>query len=144
MNKKELLKEKVGRGFVPCFNQSCQLREHCLRWQGRDFVDRDAMVVLTVSPLLSGDACRMYQSDEPVLMAYGFNGLLDRLPRSMGTKLMLGVRSVCCRTYAYEYRNGQRPMTPTLQRHIETLCKEMGWEGDVKFDSYVESILTPF
>ena len=128
MNKKELLKEKVGRGFVPCFNQSCQLREHCLRWQGRDFVDRDAMVVLTVSPLLSGDACRMYQSDEPVLMAYGFNGLLDRLPRSMGTKLMLG----------------QRPMPPTLQRHIETLCKEMGWEGDVKFDSYVESILTPF
>ena len=43
-----------------------------------------------------------------------------------------------CRTYYYEYRNGQRPIPPTVQEEIRTLFREAGWNKEVNFDCYVE------
>ena len=42
------------------------------------------------------------------------------------------------RAYYFEYRNGKRLIHPTLQEEIRTLFRQAGWNGEVKFDGYIE------
>jgi hypothetical protein len=43
-----------------------------------------------------------------------------------------------CKTYYYEYRNGERLISPAIQEEIRDLFREAGWNQEVHFDSYVE------
>lgn len=137
----EMLKEKVAQGFTACFDSSCPLHEHCMRWQGRVYVKSRPLVVTVVNqanPQVGGPQCLMYSHDEPVRMAYGFTALLNILPRGAGRHLLARIIDTYHRTYAYEYRNGTRPMPPLIQHQIEQWCRELGWEGPVDFDRYSE------
>ena len=136
MTDRKLLKEKIGQGFIPCFNSDCPRHEHCLRWHGREFVNTKQLVVRCVNPAISGDDCLMFSLDEKVHMALGFKGLLGQLPHNMGKALMQSVVSVTNRTYAYEHRNGKRPIPPDLQQHIINFCRRQGWQQPVDFDAY--------
>lgn len=132
----KLLKEKIEQGFIPCFNSGCPRHEHCLRWQGREFVRASQQAITCVNPLVSGDDCAMFIRDEKVRMALGFERLLEQLPRNIGKALMQNVINNCNRTYAYEHRNGTRPIPPALQQHIIDFCRRQGWQGPVDFDAY--------
>ena len=136
MTDKTQLKEKVEQGFIPCFNNSCSRHEHCLRWLGREFISDSQLAVTCVNPLVGGDDCEMYRLDEKVCMALGFTHLLEQLPRNMGKTLMQHLINTCNRTYAYEHRNGTRPIPPALQQHIIDFCRSQGWQGPVDFDAY--------
>ena len=130
------MKEKIEQGFIPCFNSGCPRHEHCLRWQGREFVIASQQAITCVNPLVSGDDCAMFIRDEKVRMALGFERLLEQLPRNIGKALMQNVINNCNRTYAYEHRNGTRPIPPALQQHIIDFCRRQGWQGPVDFDAY--------
>ena len=141
MTDEDILREKIEHGFIPCFHEGCSRHEHCLRWLGRTFVDSGALAVTSVNtanPAVGGEACPMYRHNEKVRMALGFTTLLDQQPRSAGKALMRSMVSVSNRTYAYEYRNGSRPIPPALQQHIILFCRQQGWQGDVVFDAYDE------
>ena len=141
MEEKDILKEKVRSGFSPCLNNHCELHEHCKRWLGRVFIDKNPLVVETVNldnPKVGGNKCVMFSADTKVRMAHGFINLLDRLPRADGQQLFNWLIAHSCRTYAYEYRNGTRPIPPTLQQLIIDNCRELGWKEDVVFDRYEE------
>ena len=141
MEDQELLKEKMEQGFLPCFNHSCERRESCLHWLGRVYVSTTSWVVECVSPAnpdACGNSCVMYRHHQKVRMARGFTGLLGRMPRNMGQELMREMKATCHRTYAYEYRNGSRPMPPRMQDSITATCRRLGYDGDVTFDRYEE------
>ena len=139
MEYSELLKEKISRGFTPCFNDGCTLHEHCKRWQGKDYVSTKPLVTSSVNltnPHVGGKDCIMFSADERVHMAHGFIGLLNLMPRGAGKKLMDCIIAAYCRTYAYEFRNGTRPITPQMQEEITAVCRHLGWQQPVEFDSY--------
>ena len=126
---------------MTCHNDSCQQREHCRRWLGRVYEDPHPLVCQYVSmsnPAVGGPHCPMFRSDEKVRMAVGFTRLLSQLPRSQGNDLMAWMKAECHRTYAYEYRNGTRPIPPSLQQRIADRCRQLGWEQPVEFDRYYE------
>jgi hypothetical protein len=141
MEKRELLKKKIYEGFVPCFNDGCQRHEHCLRWQARECVNNVPWVTTCINPAnpeASGDTCIMYRDDQLVRMAYGFTKLLDELPKKAGRSLMATVIGQHNRTYAYEYRNGSRPIPPAMQDDIADTCRRLGYTAPVVFDRYAE------
>ena len=141
MEKEELLKEKIREGFVPCFNDGCQRREHCLRWQAREYVRTEPWVATCINPAnpeATGDTCLMYRDDKKVRIAYGFTRLLDQLPRRTGRLLMADIIAQHNRTYAYEFRNGTRPIPPRMQEDIADTCRRAGYTAPVAFDRYEE------
>ena len=133
---KNLLEKKMAQGYTPCFNGGCSRHEHCLHWQGSEFVDPKRLVVQCVNPMMDGADCPVYAHDEKVHMGLGFNNLLDQLPRTISKALMDSVVNTVNRTYAYEHRNGTRPTPPWLQQHITDFCRQHGWQGPVEFDAY--------
>ena len=141
MEHQELLKEKVESGFVTCRNDSCRQREHCLRWLGQVYEDPQPLVCKYVNmsnPAVGGEQCPMYRQDQKVRLAIGFVHLLCQLPRNKSNALMAWIKSECHRTYAYEYRNGTRPIPPSLQQLIIEKCRQLGWEEPVEFDGYID------
>lgn len=141
MEDQELLKEKMEQGFLPCFNHACERRESCLHWLGRVYVSTNSWVVECINPAnpeACGNSCIMYRLNKKVRVAFGFTELFNRLPRDMGSALMHAFIAEHHRTYAYEYRNGKRPMSPQIQDSITAICRELGYSGAVTFDCYKE------
>ncbi len=139
MEDRALLKKKTEEGFIPCYNHSCSRREHCLRWEARQYMPTTAWTTTCVNPgnpEAGGDSCQMFRGDEKVRMALGFTKLLNVMPRQTGKALMEALKKQYCRTYAYEYRNGTRPMTPAEQAVMTAICRQLGWTGDITFDAY--------
>lgn len=135
----EIVKEKMKHGLSPCYSNNCPLGEHCMRRQANHLVETYPLVMGVVNlanPNVAKEDCPMYKSDEPVRMAYGLTGLFDQLPLRDGKRLMQLLMRNSCRTYAYEFRNGTRPMTPVMQKQVEAWCREMNYERPVDFDRY--------
>ena len=42
------------------------------------------------------------------------------------------------RSYYFEFRNGKRLISPSLQEEIRQLFRDFGWTEPVEFDGYVE------
>ncbi len=136
-----MIREKVEEGFVTCHNESCRHKEHCVRWLGRVYEDPQPLVYKYVSmanPAIGGDCCPMFINDQKEHMALGFTRLLAQMPRAYGDDLMAWMKSECNRTYAYEYRNGTRPIPQRLQQRIIDCCRQLGWELPIEFDDYTD------
>lgn len=141
MEDQELLKEKIEQGFLPCFNHACEWRESCLHWLGRVYVSTNSWVVECINPAnpeATGDTCIMYRLNKKVRVAFGFTRLLDQLPRRTGRILMADIIAQHNRTYAYEYRNGTRPIPPRMQEDIADTCRLAGYTAPITFDRYEE------
>ena len=141
MEDQELLKEKIEQGFLPCFNHACERRESCLHWLGRVYVSTNSWVVECITPAnpeACGNSCIMYRLNKKVRVAFGFTRLLDQLPRRTGRILMADIIAQHNRTYAYEYRNGTRPIPPRMQEDIADTCRLAGYTAPITFDRYEE------
>ena len=136
-----ILKDKAEHGFVVCFNKECYRREYCLRWLAKDFVPQDTFVQKSVnlaSEAVQGEDCPMFLKDQKVKMGKGMIHLFEDMPRKMGDTLKALLINEYKRTYFYEYRNGTRLITPSMQDHIANVCKQCGWDKSVTYDEYVE------
>ena len=136
-----ILKAKAKHGFVVCFNKECYRREHCLRWLAKDYVPQETFVQKSVnlaSEAVQGKDCPMFLKDQKVKMGKGMIHLFEDMPRKVGDTVKALLIKEYKRTYFYEYRNGSRLMTPSMQKHIANVCKENGWDEPVTFDEYVE------
>lgn len=136
-----ILKDKAEHGFVVCFNKECYRREHCLRWLAKDYVPQNTFVQKSVnlaSEAVQGGDCPMFLKDQKVKMGKGMIHLFEDMPRKMGDTLKALLINEYKRTYFYEYRNGKRLITPSMQEHITNLCKQCGWDKSVTYDEYVE------
>lgn len=71
-------------------------------------------------------------------MGKGMIHLFEDMPRKMGDTVKALLIKEYKRTYFYEYRNGTRLITPSMQEYIANVCKENGWDKPVTYDEYVE------
>ncbi|MBP3286524.1 MAG: hypothetical protein J6M15_06265 [Prevotella sp.] len=136
----------VPSGWALCFNQSCPLHEHCLRYQAGVLAPPDLTVTRCVTPrVLTGERCKVYASMEPVKMARGFSTIYQNVLKRDYTSLRKFMTSLLSgKRYYYEYKRGERSLSPEQQSDIRQLFGSFGYKDSVHFDSYEETLHFPW
>ena len=80
MEKLDLKFENVPNNWAVCFNNSCPLKEQCLRHQAAMTVPDGVCYGMSVWPqAYKGGQCRMFAEIKTVTMAWGFSQLYKDL-----------------------------------------------------------------
>ena len=142
MKEQEIFKEKAVSGYTVCFAAQCPLKERCLRWKvGQQMPDTQSFYHC-VNPHYQDVAtahCPLFRQSEKVQFAQGMMHIFNAdMPRRVEPYVRSHLISSHCKTYYYEYRNGERLISPAIQEEIRDLFREAGWNQEVHFDSYVE------
>ena len=142
MNEKEIFKEKAVSGYTVCFAAQCPLKERCLRWKvGQQMPDTKSSYHC-VNPHyqdVATEHCPLFRQSEKVQFAQGMMHIFNAdMPRRVEPYVRSHFIASHCKTYYYEYRNGERLISPAIQEEIRDLFREAGWNQEVHFDSYVE------
>ena len=142
MNEQEIFKEKAVSGYTVCFAAQCPLKERCLRWKvGQQMPDTKSFYHC-VNPHYQDVAtahCPLFRQSEKVQFAQGMMHIFNAdMPRRVEPYVRSNLISSHCKTYYYEYRNGERLISPAIQEEIRDLFREAGWNQEVHFDGYVE------
>ena len=142
MKEQEIFKEKAVSGYTVCFAAQCPLKERCLRWKvGQQMPDTKSSYHC-VNPHYQGVAtehCPLFRQSEKVQFAQGMMHIFNAdMPRRVEPYVRSHFIASHCKTYYYEYRNGERLISPAIQEEIRDLFREAGWNQEVHFDSYVE------
>ena len=142
MNEKEIFKEKAVSGYTVCFAAQCPLKDRCLRWKvGQQMPDTKSSYHC-VNPHYQDVAtahCPLYRQSEKVQFAQGMMHIFNAdMPRRVEPYVRSHFIASHCKTYYYEYRNGERLISPAIQEEIRELFREAGWNQEVHFDGYVE------
>ena len=97
----------------------------------------------TLQALKDGE-CQHYVSSEPVRFARGFKDIYDDVLKKDYTKLREHVTGLLSgkRIY-YEYKRGERRLTPEKQEQIRALFTAAGYADSVVFDSYEYGYVFP-
>ena len=83
--------------------------------------------------------CPLFRQSEKVQFAQGMMHIFNAdMPRRVEPYVRSHFIASHCKTYYYEYRNGERLISPAIQEEIRELFREAGWNQEVHFDSYVE------
>ena len=136
----------VPSGWALCFNQSCPLHEHCLRFQAGVLAPSDLTVSRCVTPrALTGERCKVYASMEPTKMARGFTTIYQKVLKRDYTSLRKFMTNLLSgKRYYYEYKRGERLLSPEQQSDIRELFASFGYKDSVQFDSYEETLHFPW
>lgn len=142
MNEKEIFKEKAVSGYTVCFAAQCPLKDRCLRWKvGQQMPDTKSSYHC-VNPHyqdVATEHCPLFRQSEKVQFAQGMMHIFNAdMPRRVEPYVRSNLIASHCKTYYYEYRNGERLISPAIQEEIRDLFREAGWNQEVHFDSYVE------
>lgn len=142
MKEQEIFKEKAVSGYTVCFAAQCPLKDRCLRWKvGQQMPDTKSSYHC-VNPHYQGVAtehCPLFRQSEKVQFAQGMMHIFNAdMPRRVEPYVRSHFIASHCKTYYYEYRNGERLISPAIQEEIRDLFREAGWNQEVHFDSYVE------
>ena len=142
MKEQEIFKEKAVSGYTVCFAAQCPLKERCLRWKvGQQMPDTKSSYHC-VNPHYQDVAtahCPLFRQSEKVQFAQGMMHIFNAdMPRRVEPYVRSNLIASHCKTYYYEYRNGERLISPAIQEEIRDLFREAGWNQEVHFDSYVE------
>ena len=142
MNEQEIFKEKAVSGYTVCFAAQCPLKDRCLRWKvGQQMPDTKSSYHC-VNPHyqdVATEHCPLFRQSEKVQFAQGMMHIFNAdMPRRVEPYVRSNLISSHCKTYYYEYRNGDRLIPPAIQEEIRELFREAGWNQEVHFDSYVE------
>ena len=136
----------VPSGWALCFNQSCPLHEHCLRFQAGVLAPPDLTVTRCVTPrALTGERCKVFTSMEPTKMARGFSTIYQKVLKRDYTSLRKFMTNLLSgKRYYYEYKRGERLLSPEQQSDIRELFASFGYKDSVQFDSYEETLHFPW
>ena len=142
MKEQEIFKEKAVSGYTVCFAAQCPLKERCLRWKvGQQMPDTKSSYHC-VNPHyqdVATEHCPLFRQSEKVQFAQGMMHIFNAdMPRRVESYVRSHFIASHCKTYYYEYRNGERLISPAIQEEIRDLFREAGWNQEVHFDSYVE------
>ena len=142
MKEQEIFKEKAVSGYTVCFAAQCPLKDRCLRWKvGQQMPDTKSSYHC-VNPHyqdVATEHCPLFRQSEKVQFAQGMMHIFNAdMPRRVEPYVRSNLISSHCKTYYYEYRNGDRLIPPAIQEEIRDLFREAGWNQEVHFDSYVE------
>lgn len=144
MTREQKFAERAGKDYAICLSQTCSLREHCLRWQLRDYTPKDHRIATCVNlnnPAMQTDSCPMYRNDQPVRMPLGISRMYYNMPQRIERSLKKHFINYFNRKRYYEYHSGYRPVPPDHEQYIRQIIRDIGWTGPYEFNGYVEEFL---
>lgn len=131
----------VPAWYVLCTNGECPLRQECLRFLAGSCAPEGLESALCVMPkALKGDRCRWFDRRQVVVMAIGFSHLYDPVLKQDYTAMRKSItRYLHGSKMYYEYKRGDRLLTPEQQQWIRQLVKSYGYDWEVPFDGFMEA-----
>lgn len=136
MQENGLTWEKVPQGWALCFNAECPLCQSCLRWLAGRLAPQELTMTRCITPLaLAKGTCPHFASAEPIQYARGFSTIYDRVLKSDYTPLRKQMTLMLSgKRYYYEYKRGERRLSPEQQEAIRELFTSRGYADSVRFD----------
>jgi hypothetical protein len=141
MTPEEKLREK-STNYLPCYVDHCERHATCLHWlvgQHTAVTDISQVSVNPMNPDVREGHCPLYRPNETVRYARGMTHFFDVMPSRMERAIKGTLITVYQRKRFYEYRNGVRPIPPSMQQDIESVCRRHGWDGELHYDSWEEN-----
>ena len=138
MTEKEIFSHKAPN-YLLCFINECPRRATCLRWLVGQELQSNDYNILSVNPMhpeVKANKCALYREKNHVRYAKGMMRFYDEMTRSqeVGIKHRLIVHYG--RRQYYEYRRGERLISPEMQEFIGQVCKEHGYTKELRYDGW--------
>ena len=138
MTEKEIFSHKAPN-YLLCFINECPRRASCLRWLVGQELPSNEYNILSVNPMhpeVKANKCALYREKKHVRYAKGMMHFYDEMTRSqeVGIKHRLIVHYG--RRQYYEYRRGERLISPEMQAFIGQVCKEHGYTKEPHYDGW--------
>ena len=138
MTEKEIFSHKAPN-YLLCFINECPRRATCLRWLVGQELQSNDYNILSVNPMhpeVKPNKCALYREKKHVRYAKGMMHFYDEMTRSqeIGIKHRLIVHYG--RRQYYEYRRGERLISPEMQAFIGQVCKEHGYTKEIRYDGW--------
>ena len=138
MTEKEVFSHKAPN-YLLCFINECPRRATCLRWLVGQELQSNDYNILSVNPMhpeVKANKCALYREKKHVRYAKGMMHFYDEMTRSqeVGIKHRLIVHYG--RRQYYEYRIGERLISPEMQAFIGQVCKEHGYTKEPHYDGW--------
>lgn len=138
MTEKEVFSHKAPN-YLLCFINECPRRATCLRWLVGQELQSNDYNILSVNPMhpeVKVNKCALYREKKHVRYAKGMMHFYDEMTRSqeIGIKHRLIVHYG--RRQYYEYRRGERLISPEMQAFIGQVCKEHGYTKEPHYDGW--------
>jgi hypothetical protein len=138
MTEKEVFSHKAPN-YLLCFINECPRRATCLRWLVGQELQSNDYIILSVNPMhpeVKANKCALYREKKHVRYAKGMMHFYDEMTRSqeIGIKHRLIVHYG--RRQYYEYRRGERLISPEMQAFIGQVCKEHGYTKEPHYDGW--------
>ena len=138
MTEKEIFSHKAPN-YLLCFINECPRRAACLRWLVGQELQSNDYNILSVNPMhpeVKANKCALYREKKHVRYAKGMMHFYDEMTRSqeVGIKHRLIVHYG--RRQYYEYRRGERLISPEMQAFIGQVCKEHGYTKEPHYDGW--------
>ncbi len=138
MTEKEIFSHKAPN-YLLCFINECPRRASCLRWLVGQELQSNEYNILSVNPMhpeVKANKCALYREKKHVRYAKGMMHFYDEMTRSqeVGIKHRLIVHYG--RRQYYEYRRGERLISPEMQAFIGQVCKEHGYTKEPHYDGW--------
>ena len=141
MTEKEVFSHKAPN-YLLCFINECPRRATCLRWLVGQELQSNEYNILSVNPMhpeVKANKCALYREKKHVRYAKGMMHFYDEMTRSqeIGIKHRLIVHYG--RRQYYEYRRGERLISPEMQAFIGQVCKEHGYTKELRYDGWQDN-----
>ena len=138
MTEKEVFSHKAPK-YLLCFINECPRRATCLRWLVGQELQSNDYNILSVNPMhpeVKANKCALYREKKHVRYAKGMMHFYNEMTRSqeIGIKHRLIVHYG--RRQYYEYRRGERLISPEMQEFISQVCKEHGYTKEPHYDGW--------
>ena len=138
MTVKEVFSHKAPN-YLLCFINECPRRATCLRWLVGQELQSNDYNILSVNPMhpeVKANKCALYREKKHVRYAKGMMHFYDEMTRSqeVGIKHRLIVHYG--RRQYYEYRRGERLISPEMQEFISQVCKDYGYTKEPHYDGW--------
>ena len=131
---------RVPSWYVLCTNNDCPLRDNCLRHlAGRHAPENMEIATCVMPKTLKNSNCRWQDKITIEVWAAGFSHLYDKVMKKDYTTMRKTITSYLhgARIY-YEYKRGERALSPSEQQWIRNYVKSLGYDWEVEFDRYFE------
>lgn len=130
----------VPPSYLLCFNERCPRHGECLRYMaGQHLPDgRDFGPVIYPTVTIGDDGCRHFRTEEPKLMAWGFDTLFEEVKRKHVKALHMSMyQYLGAKSNYYRYQHGELLLSPEQQEWILKLFRRYHYSDNLVFDHYV-------
>lgn len=133
---------EVPFDFDKCAAEDCTKASTCLRHIALQHTPDSVAFVRMINPghlkNMKG-ACKYYRPDTKIRYATGFMHTVEALPLGVADTFRNRMIAYLGRKNYYRKRRGETRLTPSEQKHIVNLAKELGVVLDEYFDGYIDA-----